>query len=62
MGANNIYQFSQKGNKVYDINGNMYVIDKETGRIGKVAVKDDPVPQEDLRELIKVLARNQRND
>jgi hypothetical protein len=62
MGVNNNYQFSQKGNKVYDINDNMYVIDKETGRIGKVIVKDDPVPQEDLSEIIKILAKNQKDN
>jgi len=48
------------GNKVYDINGNMYVVDRETGSIGKVIVKDNPVPQEDLRELVRILAKNQK--
>jgi peroxiredoxin len=47
--------------KVYTINDNMYVID-DTGRVGLVVVKDDPVPPEDLREIIKVLAKNQKED
>jgi len=43
------------GKKVYTINGNLYVIDDETGKIKTVQIKDEQVPQRDLDELIKVL-------
>ena len=47
------------GKKVYTINGKMYVIDDETGKIGTVIVEEDasPIPQKDLEELIKILAK-----
>jgi len=50
------------GKKVYEINGKMYVIDEETGKIGKIIVKDDPIPPDDLNEIIKILAKNQKDD
>jgi len=43
------------GKKVYTINGNLYIIDDETGKIKTVSIKDDQIPQRDLDELIKIL-------
>jgi len=43
------------GKKVYTVNGNLYVIDDETGKIKTVFIKDEQVPQSDLDELIKIL-------
>ena len=51
------------GKKVYTINGRMYIIDDETGKIGTIEIKDDAsIPQRDLEELIKILAKNQKDD
>jgi len=60
MGENNNFHFSQHSNKVYDINGKMYVIDKETGKIAAIVAKDDPIHPEDLNDVIKLLAKNQK--
>ena len=46
------------GKPVYTINGKMYIIDEETGKIGTVVVDEDaPIPQKDLDEIIKLLAK-----
>ena len=50
------------GKMIYTINGKMYIIDDETGKIKTVEIKDDPIPQRDLEELIKILAKNQKGD
>jgi len=50
------------GKKVYTINGNMYIVDDETGKIKTIVVQDDAIPQRDLEELIKILAQNQKDD
>jgi len=51
------------GKKVYTVNGRMYIINDETGKIGTIVVQEDaPVPQKDLEELIKLLAKNQKED
>ena len=50
------------GKKIYTINGLMYIIDDETGKIKTAEIKDDPIPQRDLDELIKILAKNQKGD
>jgi len=49
------------GKKVYTINGNLYVIDDETGKIKTVQIKDEQVPQRDLDELIKILMQEAKN-
>ncbi|MDR0448533.1 MAG: hypothetical protein LBH07_07680 [Treponema sp.] len=48
------------GKKVYTINGQMYIIDDETGEIETIYIKNEPVPPKDLKELIKLLAQNQK--
>jgi hypothetical protein len=50
------------GKKVYTINGNMYIVDDETGKILTLIVKEGTIPQRDLEELIKILAKNQKDD
>ena len=50
------------GKKVYTINGNMYIVDDETGTVKTITIKDEPVPQRDLDELIKILAKNQKEN
>ena len=42
------------GKKVYTINGKMYIINDDTGKIWRIDIKDDPIPQEDLNGLIKL--------
>jgi len=50
------------GKKVYTINGQMYIIDDETGKIQKIVIQDNEnIPPNDLRELIKILAQNQKD-
>jgi len=48
------------GKKVYTVNGNLYIIDDETGKIRTVQIKDDQVPQRDLDELIKIIMKEAR--
>jgi hypothetical protein len=50
------------GKKVYTINGNLYIIDDETGKIKTVQIKDEQVPQRDLDELIKILMQEAKNN
>jgi hypothetical protein len=51
------------GKKVYTINGKMYIIDDETGKIMTILIQENqPIPQQDLEELIKILAKNQKED
>jgi len=33
------------GKKVYTINGKMYIIDDETGKVKTVEIKDEAIPQ-----------------
>ena len=50
------------GKKVYTINGKMYVIDDDTGKIKTIIVQEEPVSQKDLEEIIKFLAKNQKDE
>ena len=51
------------GKKVYTINGRMYIIDDETGKIQEIVIQENEnIPPNDLRELIKLLAKNQKDD
>jgi len=46
------------GKKVYTINGRMYLIDDETGKVQLIVIQDNhQIPQNDLEELIKLLAK-----
>ena len=51
------------GKKVYTINGKMYLINDETGEIETIHIeKNEQIPPNDLKELIKILAKNQKDD
>ena len=46
------------GKITYEINGKYYIIDDDTGTIKRIVIEDDQnIPPEDLKELIKVLAK-----
>ena len=46
------------GKQVFTINGRMYIIDDATGKIGTILIQEDvPIPQKDLEELIRILAK-----
>jgi len=47
------------GKKVYNINGKMFIIDDETGEIKTIQIQNDPVSPDDLKEIIKILSKNQ---
>ena len=55
-------KFGFMGKKVYTINGRMYIIDEDTGKIRTIVIQDDPIPPKDLDELIKILSKNQKDD
>jgi len=50
------------GKKVYTINGKMYIVDDETGKVKTIEIKDDTIPQRDMEELIKILAQQNKDD
>jgi len=50
------------GKKVYTINGRMYIIDEDTGKIRTIVIQDEPIPPKDLDELIKILSKNQKEE
>ena len=50
------------GKKIYTINGKMFVIDDETGKVKEVIVKDTNISLKDMEEIIKLLAQNQKGD
>jgi UDP-glucose 6-dehydrogenase len=49
------------GKKVYTINGKMFLVDDETGKIKTINISEEPVSQRDLDELIKALANPESN-
>jgi len=50
------------GKKVYTINGRMYIIDDETGDVETIHIEKEQVPPNDMKEIIKILAQNQKDD
>ena len=50
------------GKKVYTVNGNMYLINDETGEIQTIHIGNEQIPPNDLKEIIKILAKNHKND
>jgi len=50
------------GKKVYTINGKMYIVDDETGKVKTIEIKDETIPQRDMEELIKILAQQHKDD
>ena len=45
------------GKKVLTINGNMYIINDETGDIQTIHIDDGQIPPGDLKEIIRLLAK-----
>ena len=50
------------GKKVYNVNGKMFIIDDETGEIKTIHIQNDPVSPDDLKEIIKILSKNQKEE
>jgi len=51
------------GKMTYLINGKYYIIDDETGEIKNVKINDDQnIPLDDLKQLVKILAKNQKKN
>jgi hypothetical protein len=50
------------GKKVYTINGKMYIVDDETGKVKTIEIKEEAIPQRDMEELVKILAQHQKDD
>jgi hypothetical protein len=50
------------GKKIYTINGKMFIIDDETGKVKEVVIKETNISLNDMEEIIKVLAQNQKED
>jgi len=50
------------GKKVYTINDKMYLVDEETGEIKVIRIENETISPNDLKELIKILAQNQKKD
>ena len=44
------------GKKIYTIDGHMYLIDDETGKVKEVIIKETNIPMETLEKLIRILA------
>jgi len=57
-----MYRRYKMGKKVYTINGKMYIIDDETGKIKTIVVQDETIPQKELDEIIAFLAKNQKDE
>ena len=45
------------GKLTFEVNGHYYIIDDEKGTIKRIVIQDDTnIPQEDFKELIRLLA------
>ena len=44
------------GKRIYSVDGHLYVVDDETGKVKEVIIKDTSIPSETLEKLIKILA------
>ena len=40
----------------------MFIIDDETGEIKTIHIQNDPVSPDDIREIIKILSKNQKEE
>jgi hypothetical protein len=49
------------GKKVYDVNGKIFIIDDETGKVKEVIIKETPVSPSDMEEIIKILANENKD-
>jgi len=45
------------GKKIFNVNGNYYIIDDKAKKIKRVIIHDDQnIPQDDLKQLVNILA------
>jgi hypothetical protein len=45
------------GKKIFNVNGNYYIIDDKAKKIKRVIIQDDQnIPQDDLKQLVNILA------
>ena len=44
------------GKKIYTVEGHLYIVDDETGKVKEVLIKDTNIPPEVFEKLIKILA------
>jgi hypothetical protein len=49
------------GKKTYMIDGHLYLIDDETGKIKEVVIKETNIPSETLEKLIVMIAAENKN-
>ena len=50
------------GKKIYTVDGHLYIVDDETGKVKEVIIKDTTIPAETLEKLIKILATEANRD
>ena len=51
------------GKKTYFINGKYYIIDDETGDIKSLTINDNQnIPTDDLKQLVKILATEKKEN
>ena len=53
---------SKMGKKIYTVDGHLYIVDDETGKVKEVIIKDTTIPAETLEKLIKILATEANRD
>jgi hypothetical protein len=44
------------GKKIYAVDGHLYIVDDETGKVKEVIIKETNISVETLEKLIKILA------
>jgi hypothetical protein len=44
------------GKKVYTVDGHLYIVDDETGKVKEIIIKETNIPIETFEKLIKILA------
>lgn len=49
------------GKKTYSIDGHLYLVDDETGKIKEVIVKDTNIPMEAVEKLIVLIASEKKD-
>jgi len=50
------------GKRIYTVDGHLYIVDDETGKVKEVIIKETNIPVETLEKLIKILATEANKD
>ena len=50
------------GKKLYTVDGHLYIVDDETGKVKEVIIKETDISVETLEKLIKILAKEANKD